>query len=68
MLESGSVGSEVEFHMGPIKKKERAGVKVKIKYGGDVSRLTDLLRATIVFDSLQDLYGGWQKKTKTHTK
>ena len=54
--------------MGPIKKKERAGVKVKIKYGGDVSRLTDLLRATIVFDSLQDLYGGWQKKTKTHTK
>ena len=39
-----------------LKKMERAIVKMEIKYGGDVSRLTDVFRCTLVFDSLKDLY------------
>ena len=39
-----------------LKKIERAIVKMQIKYGGDVSRLTDVFRCTLIFDSLKDLY------------
>ena len=39
-----------------LKKMERATVKMEIKYGGDVSRLTDIFRCTLIFDSLKDLY------------
>ena len=39
-----------------LKKMERAIVKMEIKYGGDVSRLTDVFRCTLVFESLKDLY------------
>merc|ERR1719201_3122491 len=35
---------------------ERATVKMEIKYGGDVSRLTDIFRCTLIFDSLKCLY------------
>jgi len=49
-------GILAKIEIGPIKKRERALVKAKIKYGGDFSPLCDLLRATILFDSLDDLY------------
>jgi hypothetical protein len=48
-----------------LKKKERASIKMEIKYGGDVSRLTDIFRGTMIFETLADMYTGVQLIT-TH--
>ena len=49
-------GTVSELSEPGMKKKERASVKMEIKYGGDVSRLTDIFRATWIFETLEDMY------------
>ena len=48
----------VDIMKAPLKGKTRALVKTTIKYGGDVTYLVDILRATLIFDSLENMYGG----------
>lgn len=46
-----------------VKGPERAGVKIRTRYGGDASQLSDIVRATLMFkirpgsDVLADMYG-----------
>ena len=43
-----------------VKGPERSGVKVNVRYGGDASQLSDIVRATLEFkmhpDVLEDMY------------
>ena len=48
------------YGMGPIKKADSAARKVQ-KYGGDWSRLADVVRASIGFDSVEELKAGVEK-------
>lgn len=41
--------------IGPMKKRERSEEKVKANYGGDWSRLNDIVRASIAVDSFKDI-------------
>ncbi|MFN7365339.1 MAG: hypothetical protein ACK5TR_05290 [Alphaproteobacteria bacterium] len=47
-----------EVHIPPLKGAARAKEKVKADYGGDWSRLTDVVRASISFDTLDTLKKG----------
>lgn len=61
------MGENVTWKKGPRKEEKRAKEKVLMKYGGDTTRLTDILRGTFVFHGsettteLEDLYNGVQK-------
>lgn len=55
-------GGEVDYDqpgpiivIGPMKKRERAEEKVKSDYGGDWSRVGDLVRASVAVDSFDDI-------------
>ena len=43
------------IYIGPMKKKDRSAEKVKTDYGGDWSRLGDIVRASVAVDSVHDL-------------
>ena len=45
----------------PLKKQARAAQKVAGKYGGDMRQLNDVARASIMYDSVDDLYEGLQR-------
>ena len=47
-----------EAKVAPIKERERAEFKCSIKYGSDCTRLIDILRATILFPTVEALYKG----------
>jgi len=50
------------YGVGPIKTKESASRKVnKPKYGGDWSRLSDLVRGSVGFDSVEEMQQGIEK-------
>eukprot|EP00931_Biecheleriopsis_adriatica_P080304 TRINITY_DN5365_c0_g1_i3.p1 TRINITY_DN5365_c0_g1~~TRINITY_DN5365_c0_g1_i3.p1 ORF type:complete len:1224 (+),score=251.97 TRINITY_DN5365_c0_g1_i3:112-3783(+) len=40
-----------------LKGPERSRVKVNVRYGGDASQLSDVVRATLVFQTIDDMYG-----------
>ena len=54
-----TLGSKCDFQpCTKLKSKARASAKVVIKYGSDCSRITDLVRGTMAFDTLDGLYQG----------
>ena len=58
LLEKVNVTAELSEPQ--LKKRERAKIKMEIKYGGDVSRLTDIFRGTMIFETIADMYAGVQ--------
>lgn len=56
--ELAAAGITVRVMIAPLKGDARGTIKATIKYGGDISYLVDLDRATFVFDSLADMYKG----------
>jgi hypothetical protein len=52
---ASELGGEAQFPPG-LKGRERALEKIASKYGGDAAGLTDISRATIQFDRLEDVY------------
>ena len=61
------LGGEAMFPPG-LKGRERAVEKVMAKYGGDFAALTDLSRATLAFDKLEDVYGALAQLEKRGLK
>jgi len=51
-------GKEVKYVPSPVKSIERSIQKVQEDYGGDYTRLLDLVRATIIFPSCESLARG----------
>lgn len=51
----------IVFGIGPMKTEESASRKVNSKYGGDFSKLGDLVRGSIGFDSVDQLKDGIEK-------
>lgn len=49
------------FGVGPMKERESAERKVKDKYGGDYSKLGDIVRESVGFDTIEELKDGIQK-------
>ncbi|MGI2259304.1 GTP pyrophosphokinase [Shewanella sp. GXUN23E] len=47
--------SQTQLVMGDVKSRQRAGQKVAGKLQGDASQLTDIVRGTLIADSLDDL-------------
>lgn len=52
----------------PLKKEKRATEKVQADYDGDWSRLTDVVRASIAFDSMEELQETMKKLKKSGLK
>lgn len=50
--------------LGPIKSFKRSMEKVKYEYNGDLNRLNDVLRSSLVFNNLKDLYQGLNRISK----
>ena len=44
--------------IGPIKLRDKAEAKIRHDYGGDASRLTDIIRATIAYPDVHSMYEG----------
>jgi ppGpp synthetase/RelA/SpoT-type nucleotidyltranferase len=52
--------SQTQVIIPPVKSYQRAADKVATKFNGDASQITDLARASIVTDSIQDLMQAYQ--------
>jgi len=68
-------GDKVDFSkvgpiilIGPMKKKERAKEKVDADYGGDWSKLNDVVRASVAVDTYEDLEKTLDKLRKSGLK
>ncbi|MFN3201566.1 MAG: hypothetical protein ACE366_24400 [Bradymonadia bacterium] len=57
---AGSTGGEAKIPPN-LKGRPRAEEKLAADYGGDVSRLTDLARTSIIYESLDDVYRGLEQ-------
>lgn len=56
------------YGVGPVKTQESAARKVNSKYGGDWSRLSDLVRGSIGFDSAEEMRDGIEQLKKAGLK
>ncbi|BDM65679.1 GTP pyrophosphokinase [Shewanella sp. NFH-SH190041] len=55
LLSQAAVASQTEMHLADIKTRSRASQKISGKLAGDTRQLTDLVRGTLVADSISDL-------------
>ncbi|GMI05063.1 hypothetical protein TrVE_jg13274 [Triparma verrucosa] len=66
-------GNSCELSIGPLKSKKRAAMKALFKYSdkedGGIAwyRLTDIIRATIMFDDMEQMYRGLEEVVKILT-
>lgn len=51
-------GIQATYQAVGLKRKQRAQAKATIKYGGDVSFLVDIVRGSLIFSKLEDMYAG----------
>ncbi|MFN3201564.1 MAG: RelA/SpoT domain-containing protein [Bradymonadia bacterium] len=57
---AGATGGEAKIPPN-LKGRPRAEEKLAADYGGDVSRLTDLARTSIIYENIQDVYRGLEQ-------
>jgi len=66
LIDSVGVSTRAEKTMhGPPKDRDRAEEKIELNYGGDAAKINDLVRASLSYNKVADVYKALDKLSKT---